>query len=401
MRSILSNDFILKVLSVLAALLMWMYVMNEQNPQVTYVIKNVPIKFVNLDTERYVIKGEGKYFVNVKIKARRSMVVGIKPEDINAQVNLQGRTEGDNLLPVNVTVPNFLELIDFTPREVLISLDKVVESQLNVSANIKGVPADGFVAKTPLIKPETVVIRGPKSVVDTLKSAVVEVDISGKSSPVQLKLPVKILDDKGAEYKDIIIRPETVEVTVPVVKAAAVSLKPAVAGNPPSGYVLKNIKIEPENLIITGRDEIINNLLELTTKPVDISEITTDTVVETQIVFPEGVIPVDETMKKARITISVEKAALKEIYYNTEDLEVRNLLEGAQVLLEEKGFILTVLGPESMIEKVNKTDIRLYVDLFGLSEGKHEVRVKAEASTPYAVEKIEPSSIKVTITKLE
>ncbi|MGB9812853.1 MAG: CdaR family protein [Thermovenabulum sp.] len=401
MRNILSNDFVLKVLSVLAALIMWMYVMNEQNPQVTYVIKNVPIKFVNLDTEKYVIKEDGRnYFVNVKVKARRSIIVGLKPEDISAQVNLQGRGEGDNLLPVNVTVPNYVELVDFTPKEILISLDRVIESQVNVVANVKGIPAEGYVAKPAVLQPQTVVIRGPKSVVDVAKNAVVDVDISGKASTVVTKLPVKVFDEKGAEQKNLSVEPDTVEVIVPIVKATTVSLKPVVIGNPLSGYIVKDIKIEPYNIFIIGNEEVIKNISELTTKPVDISQISTDTVVETQIIYPDGVVPVDENMKNARITIYIEKAESKELYFNTNDLEVRNLKEGYQVLLEEKGFVLTVVGPESMIEKVSKKDVRCFVDLSQLTEGKHEVKVQANVSAPYKIENIEPSTVKVTITRI-
>ena len=104
MRKFLSSETAIKIFSILPALIMWMYVMNEQNPQFTYVVRDVPVKLVNLDAEKFALKnGNEEFKVNVKIRGRRSQVAEIKPNYINAEVNLRGRMEGENLLRVDVT----------------------------------------------------------------------------------------------------------------------------------------------------------------------------------------------------------------------------------------------------------------------------------------------------------
>ena len=95
MRDFLSNEIALKVISVIVALVMWMYVMNEKTPQVTYVVRDVPVKLVNMNEDRFTLKDSSQeFFINVKVRGRRSIVVDLKPEDIDARANMLGRMEG-------------------------------------------------------------------------------------------------------------------------------------------------------------------------------------------------------------------------------------------------------------------------------------------------------------------
>ncbi|HQA61257.1 MAG TPA: CdaR family protein, partial [Tepidanaerobacteraceae bacterium] len=113
MRNFFATDTALKIISIVAAIIMWLYVMNEQNPQVTYVIRDVPVRLQNLDENKFALKDDSaEYKVNVKVKGRRSLVADIKPGDIYAYVNLRGRIEGDNLIRVDITTPTNIELID-------------------------------------------------------------------------------------------------------------------------------------------------------------------------------------------------------------------------------------------------------------------------------------------------
>ena len=99
MRRLFADDMVLKIISIVVAVVMWLYVMNEQNPQVPYTVRDVPIKMSNLDESKLALKDtDSQYTVNVKVKGRRSLVVDLKPEDIKAEVNLRGRMEGDNLI---------------------------------------------------------------------------------------------------------------------------------------------------------------------------------------------------------------------------------------------------------------------------------------------------------------
>ena len=178
MRKFFATDTALKVISIVAALIMWLYVMNEQNPQVTYVIRDVPVKLQNLDESKFALKdGSEEYKVNVKVKGRRSLVADLKPGDIEANVNLRGRMEGDNLIRVDVSTPNNVELVDVSPREIMVTLDAIVEEQLPVSVDVAGVPAAGFAVDKAISKPQAVVVNGPRRLENAEKKVSDSIDV--------------------------------------------------------------------------------------------------------------------------------------------------------------------------------------------------------------------------------
>ena len=44
MRRLFADDMVLKIISIVVAVVMWLYVMNEQNPQVPYTVRICPLK---------------------------------------------------------------------------------------------------------------------------------------------------------------------------------------------------------------------------------------------------------------------------------------------------------------------------------------------------------------------
>ncbi|ADL08690.1 CdaR family protein [Thermosediminibacter oceani] len=396
-----SSDMVLKVISVLVALVMWMYVMNEQNPQVTYVVRDVPVQLKNLDDSKLALKDPTQqYFVNVKVRARRSIIADLKPENIVAEANLRGRMEGENMLPISVYVPANVELLDFSPKEIMVTLEAVIEEQLPVYVDVKGVPAEGFAAKTPGASPQAVLVRGPRTLVNSLKKAVVEVDVTGKNGVVTATLPVRVVDAKDNELRGVTFRPDTVEVTVPIVPVSTVTVKPDVRGQPLEGFAVRDVRVEPSVVIITGSSGTLRDIREIPTKPVNISGLDKSVAVDTELQMPGGVMPFDENMNKVRVVVDIEKVTSGVLSFTSSDINFRNLGEGLKAVPEEGEFMLTVRGPESIIEKVDKNIVKIYADASGLGEGEYYLRIKAEAPEPYRIVRIEPENVRVTIQRL-
>ena len=66
MRKFFASNTAIKILSIIAAVVMWLYVMNEQNPQITTMIRDVPVKLLNLDDSKFaLIQDPSEFKVNV------------------------------------------------------------------------------------------------------------------------------------------------------------------------------------------------------------------------------------------------------------------------------------------------------------------------------------------------
>lgn len=403
MRNLSSRELTIKIISVIAALVMWLYVMNEQNPHVSYVIRDVPVKLVDLDQSKFAIKEDSdKFFVNVKVKGRRSIVADLKPQDINAEVSLKGRIEGENLLPVSVNVPANVELLDFSPKEILVTLDSIIEEQIPVSIKIKGTPQDGFAAAKPVVKPEEVLVKGSRGMIESIKSVVAYVDVEGKNTDVVTTLPLRALDARGREVKGVTFRPETVEITVPVLPVSKVSVTPNIRGTPADGYVIRDIRVEPSVLMITAEKDILQGIQTVNTEQINIMGISRTITRDVQITLPSGVKVFNEEQAaaRARVTVEIERLSSRELTLNSLDIDIANLSSGLGASVENRDIILTVNGPESIIDKVNNNMLKASVDASGLAEGEYTLKIKADVTSPYKIIKIEPDSIRVTVSRI-
>lgn len=396
MRKYLFSDSALKIISVIVAIVLWMYVMSEQNPHVTYVIRDVPVKLLNLDKDRLALAGETEFSVNVKINGRRSIVTEVKPKDIKAEADLRGRIEGENLVPIKVSVPTNVEMVDFYPKEILINLDAIVEEQMPVEVKIKGEPEESFAIGEPVAKPQAIFVKGPRSKVDAVKRIVAQVDVSDKNSNMVNTVPLKALDSKGNVQKGVTIWPKTVEVSVPIVPINEVPIIPNIIGNPPPGFTIKDVKLETSKIPITGDNEILKNINNISTKAINVASQKSSFVREVELVFPEGIQPVKDK-RTVKVRVEIEKFVTEKITLSYDDLVIDNLPQNSEIEKEGEDIVLTILGPESTIKEVNSDMIRLYTDASGLSEGDNEIKIRATIDKPYTVMNIEPDRIKITI----
>lgn len=403
MGKFISSDSAIKVISIVVALILWMYVMNEQNPQVTYVVRDVPIRMENLDTDKFALKDSSQTFtVNVKVRGRRSLITNIKPNDIDAVVNLRGRIEGENLLPLSVNVPNNIELLDFSPKEIMVGLDAIIEEQRPVIIEIVGNPASGYTYQPATAKPSAVVIKGPRTMVNAVKKVVAEADAEGKSQSFSSILPLRILDGRGKDQKNVVFRPDVVEVTVPIIPVSEVSVTPVVSGNPAEGFVIKNISVAPGTIAVTGPREVLNELSSVNTVTLNIEGYARGLVKQLNVVFPSGITALNESDKTVNVIVEIEKLESKTLRFRPGEISIRGLAAELQATLPEQDreIAVTINGPQSVIDKLDKNMINLYADVSELNEGDYEVEIKAEVQTPYNIINIEPKTTKIRINSL-
>ena len=88
MKKSLMNKFTLKILSLLIAILIWLLVMNIENPSITQTYTDIPVTFVN---ESYIesmnniaLMVDGKDSVNVRIRAVSDTIKKLNKENITA-----------------------------------------------------------------------------------------------------------------------------------------------------------------------------------------------------------------------------------------------------------------------------------------------------------------------------
>lgn len=397
MDNILRNNMSIKLISILVAVLLWMYVISEQNPYIIHIYRDVPVKLNNLDTANFALKeGEAGFKVSVRVRGRRATISELTKSEIKAEVNLRGRMEGENLIPVTVTVPDNVELLDINPPEIMVTLETIIEKQVPIVVRLTGTPAGGFAAMDPSAKPGEAVLKGARSVVESVKSAFVSVDISGKNRDVKGNFPLRVVDEKNGEVKNITFRPETVDVTVPIVKKADVEVIPKITGSPAGGYAVSDITVVPLTLSVTGEDEVVESLNELYTEGLDITGLSQDIQKEVKVILPEGVRPVRGEKDTVTVFINIEKEVEGSLKI-TKEVDVINLQDGYEAVIEPVEITLNFKGLRQFVDNVKEDDINIYVNLKNLKQGVYNAKLQVGVPENITLLDYSPKNISVEI----
>ena len=82
-----------KLLSIFAAVVFWLYVMNQVNPEIIRDLENIPVKLIGVDelkSQGFEIMGETDFMVDVKVKGRRNEVLSVASDNIEIIADLRG-----------------------------------------------------------------------------------------------------------------------------------------------------------------------------------------------------------------------------------------------------------------------------------------------------------------------
>lgn len=279
-----------KILAIVLAVILWMYVMNEQNPPFEASF-TLPLEVRNAATSMVI--SDVPETVKVKIRGPRSVVAGVLTKDLKAFVDVKGLSEGVHSVTVSATIPSNIELVEIIPDKVNVRIENIISRQLPVEVRLTGTPAKGTVVGKAAAATESVTIEGPKTIVGTVEKVIAAVDLSGKNTDITADAVLVPLNHADKEVEGISVYPERTRVTVSLVSALkrkTLDIRPVTQGELPPGLSIKSIVTQPDKVEITetvpGKD--IEKLEAIYTEPVNLADINKDTEKEVKILLPEA-----------------------------------------------------------------------------------------------------------------
>lgn len=266
-----------KLLCLIAACALWVYVMNEQNPQVenTY---TVPVETRNLD--RSLVATNVPSTVKVKVRMSRSDMIYMRSDNIKAYVDLTGVTDGDYPnTPIHVSVPGDESVVSVTPKTFDLNVDTYAVKTLPANVQIFGTPETNFSVESKKVTPDTITIAGSSSMIAKADRAVVSVNIAGKEKSFTEFDSVNILDADGNTVTGPDIMPSQVKVAVKMKEATKLGNLPIridTKGEPAKGYKVGRITITPSVATITAPISFFSSNKTLDLDPIDVTGASSD-----------------------------------------------------------------------------------------------------------------------------
>lgn len=292
-----------KILALLLAVILWVYVMNEQNPPVEQTA-NVKLQVRNI-AQGLTLK-ENAENIRIRYRGPRSIIAGLRSKDMEVYVDARNAGEGEHSLPVKAVFPSAVEIIEVAPNTAVVRLEGQVSRQLPVTPRFTGTAAAGVIINKAEVIPAQVTITGPRSKVDMVSAVVASVDMGGVDKDIVLEGIPHPFSKNGALVEGVSAAPEKVQVQIMVLQGVVtktVDLRPSIVGEVVPGAVITKIISEPDKVEIRGRADVLKTI-EWLQLPIDVSGQSADMVREIKIQLPEGVTVVRGDTVKVTIRIS-------------------------------------------------------------------------------------------------
>lgn len=275
------RDKYIMLLSLFLAVVLWFYVANERNPLNEQVF-SIPLQPRNLAGEMAVDGLPGA--VDIRVQGNRAQLATLGGADFRAQVDFTGVTQGRIGLPVEVIPPTGVQVANVRPSRVEVTVDRLVEKQVALLVNLKGSPASGFVAGSPVLEPAVVLAKGPSRWVDEVHQVAVTVDIEGVNDLVDTAVTVS----SGLERVRLV--PDTVRVVVPVtaLQRLSVDIKPSFTGSPAPGFHVAGVTVIPQNVQVLVDPGQTGAMPAVVTETINLSGIEASVTRQVKVLAPPG-----------------------------------------------------------------------------------------------------------------
>ena len=164
-----TNNWFLKLVSLLLAALLWAAVSNEASSEISL---EVPLEYRNIPA-RLEITGDMTSTVQIRLRGASNVIKDITAKDVTTKIDLTEMRPGEKIIalsPQNVQAPFGADVIRVNPSSVRFTLERTLTKAVPIIPTIVGRPPDGYESGQVLLRPNTVEVEGPESRVMTLSS---------------------------------------------------------------------------------------------------------------------------------------------------------------------------------------------------------------------------------------
>ena len=388
----LKNNSKIKIISLLSAMVLWMYVMAIVDPEETKLFENIPVTITNkneLNERDLVIYPEQDLTTNIYVTGKLSNLKKVTKDDINVYGQINNPLEGNNEIYLKVSTSQRVNY-DFKNPVMIVTLEKIISEDKSIKVDITGSGknnVDNIMLQDNIDK---VSISGPRSLVNKVKRVVGTVKVNGELNDFSQSIKLEPVDANGKVVEGIELEKDSVNVNIILLAQKAVPITLKLSDNSESGV---NYTMSQNTVTIKGKKDIVDSINDIETQPVKLSEILPGTSKDIYLQVPSGI-----TIETKYITIkkNSEENAVAEYTYTAENIEIRNNTENIdKSKIKFPNSINVSIEYLQSIGSINKDDIKLYIDLNEVSLEDNTCKIKYESI--YEIEKINIDPDIVTI----
>ena len=388
MKKQLLKNWPLKLISLLAAVGIWMMVIYITDPTITKTF-SVPIEMVNED-----IVGErgrsvtvvGDPYVNVRVSKSRSIVNALTESDFKAVADFSKMYE-DAQVPVSVTSTNArLQSSDYTQEKfsLEVKMEDLQTVTIPIEYTLSGQPASGFAIGDVKLSPSTVTVTAPESYASLVKTAMVTIDVADVSEDFTKTAALRIYDGNGTwlkpeENKDTTISTKgkiKCSVKLFLIKKVPIIVEPKGTDRVADGYEYVGATVDPDTVTISGTKAVIGQVSSIVINDISAAGLSDSRTIEVDLMrfLPDNVTIVDENTR-ASVTLMCEPYVERTFSISRDRIDVINVPAGLEYRILSTNVNLTLRALEADLNSLDEESIVLTLDLKGYHAGNMNIKL--------------------------
>lgn len=410
-KGILTENLLFKLGSLLFAFLVWLAVVNINDPEITKTINAIPIKVTEEETlvnqnMKYTV--EGNEFAQITITGKRSKVSKLTERDFIARAPLSEMSQVC-AVPVYVEFKNSLYqnyvIINQKTKTITVNVENVVTRKYAVEINTEGQPFADYVIGATKIGRSEISITGSESTLNLISKVCVDVDVNDATSDIEGKFDIKIYAADGTpiDRSLVTLSSQKTKVEIEILKNKDVLVKFEVEGKPEKDYTVTEVKTSATTVKIKGKPDVVDKCDSIVI-PKGTFDITG--IIQTQSFsadldkyLPEGVSIVTPEARNFEIKVVIDKLLTKRYELNMDHLDINNVPEGFQAAILSSNISVRIKARKEFHNMLDINKIAYFVDLTGAKEGIADYKISFSLREEYEI--IDVVKAKVRVYKID
>ncbi len=288
----LRTNWLFKVIALLSALFLFVYVQAERNPTIQ---RSYNVLVTTMNVPEGMDYDIDTVSISVTVTGSRMVLDSLKETDIRAKADmrdLKPDVTESQLVRLKIIFPSLSDrtlatlLLDPIAPVAHIKIYPPVVKRLPINLSFPQKPPAGYRYSNPDVQPSFVKVSGRAERVNRVARLVVNATPLGAGAIIDGEFPILPRDKEDRPVEGLALEPNVVRVVVPLVEeppAKIVLVSPTVTDLPTPPYSLSDIRVEPSQVKIIGRPGRLINIGTMRTESLSLREMVQSGVIDVKL----------------------------------------------------------------------------------------------------------------------
>lgn len=408
---LLAHNFWLKILSLFMAVLLWNYVITS-NTSITrpktlsgltgYMSGQSALNSYGLALLED--PSEALSNISVTIETPQASYSRVSADNVQVTLDLSSvRAAGTREVPLKAT-SSYGRVVKIAPESLTLTFETYDSRSVPVNWQIVEGQEDSYWYNVTRLNPSVLTVSGAASVVRSIASARVDVNVAAQETPYITASPYVLLDTAGNEISQTMLERSATSISASVevypTRQLPISkeLVNVVTGQVAEGYEIKEITIQPDTITVAAEMELLESLDGLVIEPISVEGANQSFAVKTEV----STLSDFEYVSNGQVYVSITIGEKSANVWLDADIAFTGKDEGLTITYYTEDLRIEVIGPKSQVEQIQANGLpKITIDLTGLTAGEHTIPIEIDNSDyPEVTFLPEKENLTVTLTEL-